>query len=72
MPRYTFSRCSLIEELFTVQAATEEEAHDMVKDGHPAVKIETGEWIDWSDDRYHLCHVEDELVQFVKGEAVNG
>lgn len=72
MPRYTFSRCSLIEELFIIQAPNEQEALEMVKDGHDDVKIETGEWIDWADDQYHLCHIEDELVIFVKGESVNG
>lgn len=72
MPRYTFTRRSMVEEIFTVRAPNEQAAHDMVQDGHPEVTVETGEWIDWADDRYILEHVEDELVTFVKGEATNG
>ena len=72
MPRYTFSRRSIVEEIFTVVADKEETAHDMVQDGHPAVEIEQGEWVDWAEDRYHLETVEDEMTMFVKGENVNG
>jgi hypothetical protein len=72
MPRYTFVRRSIVEEIFTVSAPYEHTAHDMVSDGHPAVEINTGEWVDWAEDNYHLESVEDELVTFIKGEAVNG
>ena len=72
MPKYMFSRTSIVEELFTVQAKSEQEALEMVSDGHPAVEIEQGEWIDWNQDSYQLVDVEDELVTFVKGDAVNG
>lgn len=72
MPRYMFSRKSIVEEWFTVQAPDEAAALDMVSDGHPAVTIEQGEWIDWADHKYHLEDVEDELVTFTKGESING
>ena len=72
MPRYTFSRTSIVTEIFTVQAPNEQLAHDMVRDGHPAVKIEEGEWVDWASDGYVLEDVEDEVVMFAKGESVNG
>jgi len=67
-----FSRRSIVEEWFTVQAKTEQEALDMVRDGHDSVVVEQGEWIDWADHQYHLEDVEDELVTFTKGESING
>jgi hypothetical protein len=72
MPRYMFARRSIVEEWFTVQAPDEQTALDMVSDGHPAVMVEQGEWIDWVDDKYHLEEVEDELITFTKGQAING
>ena len=72
MPRYTFTRRSIVEEIFTVMAKSEEAAHDMVVNGHPSVEIEQGAWVDWADNSYHLETVEDELVMFIKGENVNG
>ena len=72
MPRYTFSRNSIVSEFFEVQAATEQQALEMVQDGHPRVKIVEGEWIDWAETGYHLVDVEDEMVLFTKGENVNG
>lgn len=72
MPTYTFTRRSIVEEIFTVQARNEQDALDMVVDGHPKVDIEQGEWVDWAEDNYHLENVEDELTMFVKGESVNG
>ena len=72
MPLYRYTRRSIVEEWFTVRAPNEEQALEMVSDGHVAVITEQGDWIDWCDDRYHLEHVEHELVTFLKGEAVNG
>ncbi len=72
MPRYTFVRRSIIEEIFTVTAPNEQDALDMVSDGHSTVEMDTGEWVDWAEDRYHLENVEDEITMFVKGENVNG
>ena len=72
MPRYTFVRRSIVEEIFIVAAANEHDALDMVSDGHPKVEVEQGEWVDWAEDNYHLDSVEDEVTMFVKGEAVNG
>lgn len=68
MPKYTFSRSSIVEELFTVEADTEEEALDLVWDGDPCVSIEQGEWIDWYHEEYHLESVEDELVTFLNSK----
>lgn len=72
MPRYTFTRRSIVEEIFTVVAPNEATAQEMVWDGHPKVEIEQGEWVDWADDSYHLDNVEDEMVMFTRGENING
>lgn len=72
MPRYTFVRRSIVEETFTVVASNEQDALDMVTDGHAKVEMEQGEWVDWAEDNYHLDSVEDEITMFIKGEAVNG
>lgn len=72
MPRYTFSRTSVVSEFFEVQATNEAEALEMVQDGHPKVKIVPGEWVDWANNGYTLEAVEDELVMFTNGESVNG
>lgn len=65
MPKYTFTRSSIFVELFTVDAATEEEALDLVRDGGPTVKISEAIWQDWYDEEYSLDDVEDELVTFL-------
>jgi len=66
MPRYVFSRASIIDEIFTVDAADLDEAKQLVYDGDPRVKIEQGEWIDWYHDEYTLESEEDDLVTFLK------
>ena len=70
MPKYTFTRLSIIEEEFIVEAGTEAAALQMVRDGAPGVAIVKGEWIDWADDRdYELRDVEDELATWIKEGA---
>ena len=66
MPRYTFSRASVIDELFTVDAEDLATAQQMVWDGDPKVKIQQGEWIDWYHDEYTLESEEDDLVTFLR------
>ena len=66
MPRYTFSRASVVDEIFTVDAEDLEAAQQMVYDGDPSVKIEQGEWIDWYHDEYTLESEEDDLVTFLR------
>jgi hypothetical protein len=70
MPKYTFSRRSIVEETFTVIADSESEALDLVMDGAPGVEIDDyKEWIDWYDDEYGLVDTEDELVTFLNEGA---
>lgn len=65
MPRYVFSRASVIDEIFTVEAEDLAAAQQLVYDGDPRVKIEQGEWIDWYHDEYTLESEEDDLVAFL-------
>lgn len=71
MNKYTFSRVSLVEEFFKVEADSEAEALELVSDGAPGVEITRTEWIDWYDDEYTLFEVEDDVVQFMKSKKVD-
>lgn len=72
MPKYTFTRLSIIEEEFVVTADTEVLALRMVRDGAAGVSIMQGQWVDWADGSdYELSDVEDELVTWIK-EGVQG
>jgi hypothetical protein len=66
MPRFVFSRASIIDELFTVDAEDLAAAQQLVYDGDPRVKIQQGEWIDWYHDEYTLESEEDDLVTFIR------
>ena len=68
MPKYTFSRASIIDEIFTVEAPDLEAAQQMVYDGHPKVDIKQGQWIDWYHEEYTLEQEEDDLVVFVRSK----
>jgi PHD/YefM family antitoxin component YafN of YafNO toxin-antitoxin module len=63
MNRYTFVRSSIIAETFVVHAESEDEALDLVQNGHPSVEIlKADEWIDWYDEEYTLASVEDTVL----------
>ena len=66
MPRFVFSRASVVDEFFTVEAEDLETAQQLVYDGAPEVKIQQGEWIDWYHDEYTLESEEDDLVTFLR------
>ena len=68
MPKFVFSRASIIDEVFTVEAPDEDTALDMVQEGHPKVKMEQGGWIDWYHEEYHLEEVTDDLVEFLNSK----
>ena len=68
MPRFVFSRASVVDELFTVEAEDLETAQQLVYDGDPSVKIQQGEWIDWYHDEYTLESEEDDLVSFIRSK----
>lgn len=67
MPKYTFSRTSVFNELFYVDAATEAEALQKVEDGD-FLDSEITDWVEWEEPGYTLEDVEDELVTFINSK----
>jgi hypothetical protein len=65
MKKFTFWRNSIVAETFVVEAETEEEAREIVRDA-PGPVCE--EWIDWLSDDFELEGVEelDPLYRMVK------
>ena len=72
MPRYTFTRRSIVEEAFEIVAKSEQEALDRLIENNDCAKVVDSDWIDWADDDFNLVNVEDEIVMFTNGENVNG
>jgi hypothetical protein len=66
MKKFTFWRNAIISELYVVDAATEEEAREMLQAGE--VEVFNEEWVDWATDDFELEHVEiiDPLYRMVK------
>ena len=68
MPKYIFTRSSIVEEEFTVEAESQEEALELIMDEGKGVTISQRGWIDWADDEYTLEDVEDEVVTFLRSK----
>jgi hypothetical protein len=66
MKKFTFWRNAIISELYVVDAATEEQAREMLQAG--VVEVFNEEWMDWATDDFELEHVEiiDPLYRMVK------
>ena len=66
MKKFTFWRNAIVSELYVVDAATEEEAREMLDRGE--VEVYSEEWMDWATDSFELEHVEiiDPLYRMVK------
>ena len=66
MKKVTFWRNAIVSELYVVDAATEEEAREMLQNGE--VEVFSEEWMDWATDDFELEHVEiiDPLYRMVK------
>lgn len=64
MKKYTFWRNCIVAETFEVEAESEEEAREMVRDADCVHE----EWIDWLSDDFELENVEelDPLYRMVK------
>lgn len=64
MKKYTFWRNCIVAETFEVEAESEEEARELVRDADVAYE----EWIDWLSDDFELENVEelDPLYRMVK------
>lgn len=66
MRTFVFTRRSIVEEIFTVKANSEDEALEMVQEGN--CEVEQGEWVDWHDRNYEFSSVSDELVDFLNSK----
>ena len=66
MRTYVFTRRSIVEEIFTVKALSEERALEMVQEGN--CEVEQAEWVDWHDRGYEFESVSDELVDFLNSK----
>ena len=66
MKKFTFWRNAIVSELYVVDAATEEQAREMLQNGE--VEVFSEEWVDWATDNFELEHVEiiDPLYRMVK------
>lgn len=70
--KFTFSRTSMVEELFTVEATTEELALERIMDGDYD-SISDPEWIDWAGDTFELVDTKelDPLYSMIKEHSMN-
>ena len=66
MRTFVFTRRSIVDEVFTVKARSEESALEQIQDGN--CEVEQGEWIDWYDKEYQFESVSDELVDFLNSK----
>jgi len=66
MPKFTFSRRAIYDEIYVVTAKTEEEAVEQLENGDH--NPERTAFDDWYDDSYSLDDVEDELVTFLQSK----
>ena len=66
MKKFTFWRNAIISEVYVVDAATEEQAREMLQNGE--VEVFSEEWMDCATDSFELEHVEiiDPLYRMVK------
>ena len=72
MKKFTFWRNAIVSELYVVDAATEEQAREMLQNGE--VEVFSEEWVDWATDNFELEHVEiiDPLYRMVKDYDTTG
>ena len=53
MPKYTFTRSAIVQETYVIQAETEAEAWDIIRD-NPDQPVVDSEFLDWYTD-YFVC-----------------
>lgn len=66
--RFSFSRRVIIDEVYEIEADTEEEAIEAMNEGWYGDPADT-EFVDWYDDDFELIHTEtlDPLVKMIEG-----
>ena len=67
MKKFTFWRNSIVAETYVIEAASEEEAREMLWNGDYSDPVHE-EWIDWASDDFELENVEiiDPLYVMIK------
>lgn len=65
--KFTFSRRAIINEVYEIEANTEEEARDMLDQGWYGDPVDT-DYLEWYDDNFELDDTEclDPLVNMIK------
>ena len=67
MPKYTFTRLSVYNEQYRVDARSEAEARARIEQGD--YESDIVEWIDWAEDDYELVQEEEELETWLRQGA---
>ena len=58
MPKFTFTRSAIIEETYVIEAESEQEAFDIIRES-PDQPVVDSEFLDWYTDDFVLDEVED-------------
>ena len=58
MPKFTFTRSAIIEETYVIEAESEQEAFDIIRES-PDQPVVDSEFLDWYTDDFVLEDVED-------------
>ena len=58
MPKYTFTRSAIVQETYVIEAETEQEAYDIIRES-PDQPVVDSEFLDWFTDDFVLENVED-------------
>ena len=53
MPKYTFTRSAIVQETYFVEAETEQEAYDIIRES-PDQPVVDSEFLDWYTDYFVL------------------
>jgi hypothetical protein len=58
MPKFTFTRSAIVQETYVIEAETEQEAYDIIRES-PDQPVVDSEFLDWFTDDFVLENVED-------------
>ena len=58
MPKFTFTRSAIVQETYFVEAETEQEAYDIIRES-PDQPVVDSEFLDWYTDDFVMEDVED-------------
>ena len=58
MRKFTFTRSAIVQETYVIEAETQDEAYDIIRD-NPDQPVVDSEFLDWYTDDFVLDEVED-------------